>query len=146
MKAFSSYLILPITLLLFGLSPRVAIAQVKIYKSIPLQVGSEIKDTLSDKDIPTGRGGFARDYVVSLKKGDQVMIELKSDSFDTIIALLTTDGATVGENAADSDDTNNSLLFAKIVRSGNYIVRVSSFSGEPVGGTFMLKVVRLRPE
>jgi hypothetical protein len=32
------------------------------YKPIPLVGGNEVKDVLSDKDIPTGQKGFARDY------------------------------------------------------------------------------------
>ena len=141
------YLIVPVSLFTVGVSALVASAQVQEYKPIPLlQFGKEIKDTLSNKDIPTGEGGFARDYVVSLTAGDQVVIELKSDSFDTIITLLAANGSKVGENDDGPDGTTNSLLFVRIVKSGKYIVRVHGFGDEGVGGPFTLKVTRLRPE
>ncbi|MBR8834216.1 MAG: PPC domain-containing protein [Stigonema ocellatum SAG 48.90 = DSM 106950] len=145
-KSFN-YFIVPVSLFTVGLSALVASAQVQEYKPIPLlQFGKELKDTLSNKDIPTGLGGFARDYVVNLSAGDQVVIELKSDSFDTIVALLAANGSTVGENDDGPDGTSNSLLFARIVKSGKYTVRVRAFANEALGGPFTLKVTRLRPE
>jgi len=145
-KSFD-YLIVPASLFAVGLSALVASAQVQEYKPISLlQFGKELKDTLSNKDIPTGQGGFARDYIVNLAAGDQVVIELKSDSFDTIVTLLAANGSTVGENDDGPDGTSNSLLFARIVKSGKYIVRVHAFGDTPVGGSFTLKVTRLRPE
>ena len=47
-----------------------------VYNPLPLILGQELKDTLSDRDIPTGQGSFARDYVIDLKAGDQVAIDL----------------------------------------------------------------------
>lgn len=138
------YLIVPVSLFAVSLSTLVVEA-LQVYKPIPLSAGVEIKDTLSNKDIPTGEGGFARDYVVSLTAGDQVAIESKSDSFDTIVTLLAADGSTVGENDDGPDGSTNSLLFVRIVKSGNYIVRVHAF-GDAAGGLFTLKVTRLRPE
>jgi hypothetical protein len=141
------YLIVPMSLFAVCLSAVVASAQVQEYKPIPLmQFGKDVKDTLSNQDIPTGDGGFARDYVVHLTAGDQVVIELKSDSFDTIVTLLADNGSTVGENDDGPDGTSNSLLFARIVKSGKYVVRVRAFGGKAEGGSFSLKVTRLRPE
>jgi hypothetical protein len=37
---------------------------------------TEISDTLSNKDIPTGQGGFARDYAIKLNQGDNLSIDL----------------------------------------------------------------------
>ena len=138
-----------ITSALFGvcLSTLVATAQTQEYKPIPLlQFEKEIKDTLSNKDIPIGDSGFARDYVVNLTAGDQIVIELKSDSFDTIVTLLAANGSTVGENDDGPDGTTNSLLFARIVKSGKYIIRVHAFGDNKEGGPFTLKITRLRPE
>ncbi|MDB9527221.1 PPC domain-containing protein [Oscillatoria sp. CS-180] len=104
----------------------------------------EITDTLSEEDIPTGIGGFARDYTVFFEDGDQVAIDLISEEFDTIITLLGPDGTTVGENDDGPDGTTNSLLFARITESGTYTVRVRSYAGQGTGA-FSLKVARLRP-
>lgn len=119
-------------------------AQNQIYNPIPLILGTEISDILSEKDIPTGQGGFARDYIVTLTAGDQVAIELNSTSFDAIVSLLSEDGSTVAENDDGPDGNTNSLLFSRITKTGNYIVRVKAF-GETGIGPFTLKVTRLRP-
>lgn len=115
-----------------------------MYNPIPLPSGNEVTDTLSDKDIPTGFGGFARDYVVAFQKGDQVVMDLLSDEFDTIITLIAPDGTTIGENDDGPDGTTNSLLFMRINQDGNYILRVRPYGGQG-SGRFTLKVTRLRP-
>lgn len=114
------------------------------YAPIPLAPGKEINDRLTDADIPTGQGNFARDYVVTLQAGEQVAIDLSSDSFDTIVTLMTSQGTTVAENDDGPDGTTNSLLFTRITRNANYIVRVKAF-GETAGGPFKLKLTRLKP-
>jgi hypothetical protein len=126
----------------WGMPP--ATAQDKIYNPIPLPSNREISDTLSNQDIPTGVGGFARDYIVQLESGDQVAIDLISEEFDTLITLMGPDGLTVGENDDGPDGTTNSLLFARITQSGIYTVRVQAYAGQGAGA-FRLKVARLRP-
>lgn len=121
-----------------------AIAQNKIYTPIPLTPGSEVSDRLSDDDIPTGQGNFARDYSIQLQSGDQVSLDLSSDNFDTIVTLLTAKGETVAENDDGPDGTTNSLLFTRITKPGNYVVRVKAF-GETPGGPFKLKLTKLKP-
>ncbi len=118
-----------------------------LYNPIPFPSGGEIVDTLSEADIPTGQGGFARDYKIQLVAGDQVAIDCLSENFDTVVMLLAVDGTTVGENddaPGATDATTNSLLFTRITNGGSYIIRVRSF-GEATGGEFTLKVTRLRP-
>ncbi|GAB1544039.1 hypothetical protein NUACC21_67150 [Scytonema sp. NUACC21] len=116
----------------------------KLYSPIPLPLSNEVSDMLSDKDIPTGQGGFARDYAVKLTKGDNLAIDLASESFDAIITLLAPDGTTVAENDDGPDGSSNSLLFTRVSETGNYIIRVRSF-GETGIGAFKLKVTRLQP-
>lgn len=121
-----------------------ATSQLRMYNPISLPSNNEVEDVLSVQDIPTGEGGFARDYSVYLESGDQIAIDLVSDDFDTIVSLLASDGSKVAENDDGPDGTNNSLLFTRINESGNYIVRVRSF-GETGGGKFFLKLTRLKP-
>ena len=140
-----SFLWMPAVLTLtVGLSTVKATAQSIMYTPIQLPKGNEITDTLSPEDIPTGFGGFARDYRVYLENGDQVAIDLVSDEFDTLVTLMSPEGNTVGENDDGPDGTTNSLLFARITESGTYTVRVRSYAGQGVG-EFFLKVARLRP-
>lgn len=137
-------LIIPSTLLALGISATASVAQVKLYSPIPLSANNEVSDKLSDKDIPTGQGGFARDYLVKFNGGDNVAIDLRSDSFDTIVTLMASDGSTIAENDDGPDGTSNSLLFTRITKPGAYIIRVRAF-GETGVGSFKLKVTRLRP-
>jgi hypothetical protein len=119
-------------------------AQPQIYNPISFPSNSQISDTLSDRDIPTGEGGFARDYSVQLDAGDQVAIDLLSEEFDATVMLLAADGSTVAENDDGPDGTTNSLLFARITEKGKYIIRVRAF-GETGSGQFTLKLTRLKP-
>jgi hypothetical protein len=130
--------------LLVGLKAIPVKAQQKLYNPIPLPSNFEVADTLTDGDIPTGEGGFARDYLVQLEEGDQVAIDLNSDDFDSIILLLAADGSTVAENDDGPDGSTNSLLFARVEEAGKYIIRVRAF-GETGSGKFKLKLTRLRP-
>lgn len=120
-----------------------ATAQLKLYNPMSISSDKEIADTLTEKDIPTGEGGFARDYYVELQQGDQVAIDLTSDEFDTMLTLIAADGSTVAENDDGPDGSTNSLLFSRITENGNYIVRVRAF-GETSGGKFNLKLTRLK--
>jgi len=142
--ALKQVIIVPAILLTIGISTRAAFAQNKLYSPIPLTSSTEFTDTLSDKDIPTGQGGFARDYAVKLNKGDNLAVDLSSDNFDSIITLLGPNGATIAENDDGPDGTSNSLLFTRIVEPGTYIIRVRSF-GETGVGKFKLKVTKLQP-
>ncbi|MGK7893708.1 MAG: PPC domain-containing protein [Xenococcus sp. (in: cyanobacteria)] len=119
-------------------------AENRLYNPGGISSDKEISDTLSQDDIPTGEGGFARDYFIELEKGDQVAIDLTSDEFDTMVMLIADDGSTVAENDDAPDGTTNSLLFSRIVEDGKYIVRVRAF-GETSGGKFNLKFTRLKP-
>lgn len=141
---FSQVLLVPATLLAVGMSAITVRAQSQLYNPITLPANNEITDNLSDKDIPTGQGGFARDYAVTLTAEDNVAIDLTSEGFDTIVTLLAKNGTTVAENDDGPDGSTNSLLFTRIKEAGTYIIRVRAF-GETAGGEFKLKVTRLRP-
>jgi hypothetical protein len=136
---------IPVSLLAIGVSTTTSFAQEnKIYNPISIPPSYQIMDSLSEKDIPTGQGGFARDYLVKLSKGDNLAVDLSSENFDSIITLLGPNGTTVAENDDGPDGTSNSLLFTRITETGTYIVRVRSF-GETGIGKFQLKVTRLKP-
>lgn len=136
-------LLLPATLMAIATTSIRTQAQ-NLYNPIRLPSSGEIADTLSEKDIPTGQGGFARDYLVELQANDQMTIDVTSESFDAIVSLITPDGVTVAENDDGPDGSTNSLLFTRITNPGTYIIRVRAF-GETGAGAFNLKVTRLRP-
>ena len=113
------------------------------YDPTSLPTSLEINDTLSSQDIPTGFGGFFRDYTVRLEAGDQVAIDVMSDEFDTVVSLIDANGNITSENDDGPDGTTNSLLFSRITQSGIYTVRIQSYAGQGEGA-FYLKVARLR--
>ncbi|MBW4474467.1 MAG: PPC domain-containing protein [Stenomitos rutilans HA7619-LM2] len=137
-------LLVPLTLLTVDLNALAMNAQTVFYKPVPITSGKAITDKLTDKDLPTGQGGFARDYVLQLKEGDQLSIDLTSENFDSIVALIGSDGSTVAENDDGPDGSTNSLLFTRITKTGIYFIRVRAF-GELAGGNFKLKVTQLKP-
>lgn len=142
LRTMSAIAIAPLTLLALGLSAGVATAQVQLYKPIPLSVDNPIKDTLSDKDIPTGKKGFAKDYTVRLAAGETVTIAASSNSFDTFVLLIAADGSVVEENDDSQDGSTNSMIVAKITRTEDYIIRVRASGGNKTVGSFTLKVTR----
>ncbi len=114
-----------------------------VYAPVQLSPTGDVKDTLSDRDIPTGDGGFARDYAIKLTAGENIAIDLTSEVFDTVVILLNAEGKNVGKNDDGADGSSNSLLFTRIKNSGNYIIRVQGF-GETSSGEFKLKVSKLK--
>jgi hypothetical protein len=140
---FPQKLVLAAIAFVFGFCAIEAQAQSSVYNPIPFSTNKEISDTLTEKDIPTGDGGFARDYKINLNAGEQVAIDVSSDNFDTIILLMGPDGATIGQNDDGPDGSNNSLLFARVKESGLYIVRVRAF-GETGNGRFKLRITKLK--
>lgn len=119
-------------------------AQLSLYNPLTLPVNRQINDRLSAQDIPTGEGGFARDYQITLEEGDQISVDLRSDNFDTVVLLIASDGTKVAENDDGPEGSTNSLLFTRITESGRYIIRVRAF-GKTGGGDFTLKLTRLQP-
>ena len=118
-------------------------ASAQMYNPLAL-TSDEIQDTLTTADIPTGSGGFARDYTITLESGDQITVDAISEEFDTLVTLMDGNGIVVNENDDGPDGSTNSLLFARINESGKYIVRIRSYAGGGEG-PFSLKLTRLRP-
>ena len=119
-------------------------AQTSLYNPIAMPEGNTVDDVLSDGDIPTGTGGFSRDYLIAFEDGDYAVIDLISEEFDTVVTLLAPDGSTFGENDDGPDGTTNSMLFVRVEEAGTYTVRVSPYAGQGLGA-FNLKVTRLQP-
>jgi hypothetical protein len=119
-------------------------SQNSFYNPIPITANTTVDDRLTVGDMPTGEGGFARDYRINLQAGDQVSIDLRSDEFDTMVMLIGDDGTTIVANDDSTEGGTNSLAFARITESGDYIVRVRTYAATG-GGAFSLAVTRLQP-
>ncbi|MBW4488754.1 MAG: PPC domain-containing protein [Trichocoleus desertorum ATA4-8-CV12] len=129
-------------LLACNLVPVAAEARSQLYKPPFLQFGRSISEQLSNRDIPTGQGGFARDYVVTCNAGDQITITVTSTAFDPMVAVIAPDGSTIAENDDGEDGTTNAALTLTIPQSDRYTIRVQNF-GQTTGGSFQLQVTRL---
>lgn len=119
-------------------------ASAQPYRPQTITSSKPIIDILSDKDLPTGEKGFARDYLIQLKSNERVEITVSSEQFDTVVRLLDSKGEEMVANDDANKETTNSLIYYKVPRSGTYTVRVQSFGGSS-GGRFTLRVERLRP-
>ncbi len=127
-----------------GFAPdAIAQARSSVYKPAAISSGVDVNDMLTDKDIPTGQKGFARDYILEAQKDERLEITVTSGNFDTVLSLLDSKGDVIAENDDAVSDSTNSLIFFKVRQSGSYTVRVSSFGGSS-GGKFTLKVNKLR--
>ncbi len=118
-------------------------ASAQLSKPTEIISGKQINDFLTDKDIPIGQKEFARDYMINAQKDERLEITVSSERFDTVLRLLDNKGEVVVENDDADSTTTNSLIFFKVRKSGNYIVRVSAFGGFG-GGKFTLSVTKLQ--
>ncbi len=113
------------------------------YKPTAIASGVDVNDILTDRDIPTGQKGFARDYVITAQKDERLEIAVNAKAFDTVLSLLDSKGDVIAENDDAVGESTNSLIFFKVLKSGIYTIRVSSFGGSS-GGQFTLIVNKLQ--
>ena len=142
--AFLLKFILPIATALLA-SPLISVvaeARSQLYKPPSLQLGRSISDQLSNRDIPTGQGSFAKDYIITCNAGDRLTITVTSTAFDPMVAVIAPDGSTIAENDDGEDGTTNAALALTIPQSDRYTVRVQNF-GQSTSGSFQLQVTRL---
>lgn len=118
----------------------------RVYTPQTIALGREVRGVLSDRDIPNGEGGYARDYIVRLEANRKILIEVASDEFDTVVVFMNAEGKTIGKNDDGPDGSTDSTLFTSSKEAGTYTIRVQGFSGTS-GGAFRLlaRGVELRP-
>jgi hypothetical protein len=119
------------------------LAQSMSYKPIPLE-SNVVNDILTDEDIPTGEKGFAKDYILRVDAENRLEISVSSEAFDTVVSLIGDDGDVIAENDDGQPRGTDSVLFVKVDKPGEYIIRVKSFGGRS-GGKFTLRVTKLVP-
>ncbi|MGG6292916.1 PPC domain-containing protein [Leptolyngbya sp. AN02str] len=76
-------------------------------------------------------GSLYDTYFLNGRAGQQIMISLESDEFDTYLAILTPDGAVLAEND-DADDTN-SFLEVTLPSSGEYQLIINGYDSNSQG-------------
>ena len=78
-------------------------------------------------------------YPIEGKAGDSFTIYLESDDFDAFVALVDSNGKTVGENDDVSQEDSNSQLEVTLPEDGVYNVIVNTYD-EDGTGEYTLKV------
>ncbi|MGL5834526.1 MAG: pre-peptidase C-terminal domain-containing protein, partial [Waterburya sp.] len=80
-------------------------------------------------------------YPMQGKAGESFTIQLESDEFDAFVALVDSNGKTVGENDDISQENSNSELQVTLPEDGVYNVIVNTYD-ENGTGNYVLKVSR----
>lgn len=111
------------------------------YDPPPLRDGRFVDASLGNGDIPTGQGGFFRDYRIDLREGDLVIATLDSDDFDPDLTLIGPDGQRVAYDD-DGGEGLNAMLVGRIKTGGRHLVRVGSVGDG--NGRYRLRLDSLR--
>lgn len=87
--------------------------------------------------------GQSDDWMLSVRQGDRISVVVESDDFDTVVKVVDSDGAVVAENDDSCDDRNSRVFELRVLRTGEWIVRVEAFGNDGLG-QYTLVVVRGR--
>jgi hypothetical protein len=87
-----------------------------------------------DGQLPSG--AYLDVYEVEVQPGQRIIVDLRSDDFDTLLRLLDPDGE--GEENDDyGEDTGHSHIEMMTLKEGSYSIQVTSFSPESSGAYFL---------
>mgnify|MGYP005846922789 CR=1 FL=1 len=101
--------------------------QIKTASSIP-QIFLEERGVLEEGDLVLESDGSLHDEFTFEGKADEIVIlELKSDDFDTYLALFDENGDLVGENDDINPNDSNSMLTITLPADGTYRIMVNSY-------------------
>lgn len=124
--------VLATLVVLGGLSPSIAQAQ----KNINFTTSGSVRSTLLFGNLIS-----PDDYSFFATAGEQIRVQTSNTSIDTTIRVIGPDGSI---NLFDDDGGGSltSRLVFTAADTGQYIVVVSSFSGNPGGGDYTLNFAR----
>ena len=92
--------------------------------------GEVTRGSLSTSD-PRDAGKYYDDYVFAGRRGETVIVNMESRSFDTYVYLGTLRRGTFQEVGRDDDGGNgtNSRLEVQLPEDGTYVIRASALGG-----------------
>jgi len=99
--------------------------------SQPLAQGEPRTGELADGDASMDYGQHADRYHFDAQVGQRIVIDLKSDDFDTFLRLLSPDGSITDND--DYDGIEHSQLAFNVQQTGRYRLIVSSFKADEAG-------------
>lgn len=88
--------------------------------------------TLEDGDATLPGYGFADNFTFTAEAGQQAIVDLRSDNFDTYLVVETPSGERLTNDDYDGS-TERSLLSLPLSESGTYAITVSSFMADETG-------------
>jgi len=111
----------------------------------PVTAGAEVTGALEESDAMTDEEAFYDDWTYRGAANERIRITMRSDDFDTFVAVGSLDGATfseLGSNDDGGDDGTHSQLEVTLPSSGTYVIRTRSLSGGSTGA-YTLRVEKL---
>lgn len=98
---------------------------------LSLSYGQTRNGTLTKSDLLDG-GGYTDAYEFDGRKGDRVVLEMRSSDFDTYLRLVPPDGAHIDSDDA-GDDQTRSRIELTLAESGSYQVIATSYEDKETG-------------
>ncbi|HYJ80613.1 MAG TPA: PPC domain-containing protein [Longimicrobiaceae bacterium] len=112
----------------------------------PISIGGpEVTGALEDSDPTMDDESYYDYWSFTGRAGDRLRIAMRSEEFDTFLALGQLAGGTFTEIASNDDagdDGTNSIVDITLPTDGTYVIRANSFSGGSTGA-YRLRVERL---
>jgi len=87
-----------------------------------------------DGQLPSG--AYLDVYEVEVQPGQRIIVDLRSDDFDTLLRLLDPEGEGK-ESDVDGEDPGHSHIEIMTLKEGSYSIQVTSFSPESSGAYFL---------
>ncbi|HEX2165628.1 MAG TPA: S1C family serine protease, partial [Longimicrobiales bacterium] len=97
-----------------------------------IALGETKEAALTSEDPQLDDGEYYHSYAFEGEANDRIVVSLRSTSFDTYLAIFTTDGAWEDQDD-DSGGDSNAELNVTLPRSGMYVIVVTSYAGEETG-------------
>jgi len=108
-----------------------------------LPMGEEVHAELSHDDAELGHGPYYQAWTFRGEAGQRVRIAMRSDAFDTYLAVGQMSGGVFQEWASNDDaEGTNSIVELALPASGEVVVRATSF-GSGITGRYTLLAERL---
>ena len=104
-----------------------------------IQVGQTMRGALEPGDLLMADSTFADVWEFTGAAGQKVIIDVRSDEFDTYLQLLDSAGTKIGEDDDSGGDLNSRLVIV-LPASGRYRIVVNSAGHEPRAGRYTVAI------
>jgi len=104
-----------------------------------IQVGQTLRGELEPGDLLMADSTFADVWELTGAAGERVVIDVRSDEFDTYLQLLDPAGIVIGEDDDSGGDLNSRIAIV-LPATGRYRIVVNSAGHEPRAGRYTVTV------